>query len=63
MIGVNGVSKHYGATRALEVQIADDRRSYRGVPDVATERAADARGRLETLRSLARGSGQAWASA
>ena len=52
-----------GATRALEVQIADDRRHYRGVADVAMDRAEDARGRLETLRSLARGSGQVWASA
>lgn len=35
-----------GATRALERQIADDRRNYRGVADVATNQAADARGRL-----------------
>jgi hypothetical protein len=51
-----------GATRALEGQIADDLRSYRGVAAVAKDRAADARSRLETLRSLAGGSGQVWAS-
>jgi hypothetical protein len=52
-----------GATRALEGQIADDLRNLRGVPSVATDRAEDARGRLETLRSLALDSGQAWAAA
>ena len=52
-----------GATRALESQIADDRRSYRGVATVAAETADDARSRLATLRSLALGSGQVWASA
>jgi len=51
-----------GATRALESQIADDRRHYRGVADAAADRAEDARSRLATLRSLALGSGQAWAS-
>jgi hypothetical protein len=51
-----------GATRALEHQIADDRRNYRGVAAAAVDRAEDARGRLETLRSLALGSGQVWAS-
>jgi hypothetical protein len=50
------------ATRALERQMADDRRNYRGVAAAAVDRAEDARGRLETLRSLALGSGQLWAS-
>jgi hypothetical protein len=52
-----------GATRMLEGQIADDLRNLRGVAAVATDRAEDARGRLDTLRSLAVDGGQAWAAA
>lgn len=41
------------ATRALETRIADDRRLRLGVASAATTTAADARGRLDTLRRMA----------
>ena len=51
------------ATRALEGQIADDRRQGILVASKATTTADDARSRLDTLRRLALADGQAWAAA
>jgi soluble lytic murein transglycosylase-like protein len=49
------------ATRTLEGRIADDEGRGLGVASSATASAEDARGRLETLRTLASDGGQAWA--
>lgn len=51
------------ATATLEGRIATEHRLGRPVASAATAAAADARSRLETLRSLALGHGQAWAGA
>lgn len=51
------------ATTALEGQIADDNRLGLGAASEATATAKDARSRLDTLRRLAAGEGQAWAGA
>jgi hypothetical protein len=51
------------ATRALEGQIADDRRQGILVASKARTTADDARSRLDTLRRLALADGQAWAAA
>jgi hypothetical protein len=48
------------ATRALEGLIAEAMRLRTGVAQRATETAADARGRLDTLRRAATAEGQAW---
>jgi len=48
------------ATRALEGLIADAMRLRTGVAERATTTAADARGRLDTLRRAATAHGQAW---
>lgn len=50
------------ATLTLEGQIADDHRRRQPVADQALTTAADARGRLDTLRRLAAVHGQAWAA-
>jgi hypothetical protein len=52
-----------GATRALEGQIANDRKLGLSVPSAAMATADDARSRLDTLRRLALADGQAWAAA
>jgi hypothetical protein len=49
------------ATRALEEEIAEQRRLHLGVSEHAIETANDARGRLDTLRRDAATGGQAWA--
>ncbi|MHB8460181.1 MAG: hypothetical protein ACYDB6_08955 [Candidatus Limnocylindrales bacterium] len=49
------------ATATLEGHIADDYRLGVGVASAATATARDARSRLDTLRGLAVGRGQAWA--
>jgi len=51
------------ATARLEGDIADEHRLGRPVASAAMASAADARSRLDTLRSLAAGHGQAWAGA
>ena len=51
------------ATTALESQIADDNRLGLGAASGARATARDARSRLDTLRRLAVGEGQAWAGA
>jgi len=51
------------ATATLESQIADDTRLGLGAASEATATARDARSRLDTLRRLAAGEGQAWAGA
>jgi len=50
------------ATRTLEALIADAGRLRTGVAQRATATAADARGRLDTLRRDAAARGQAWAA-
>jgi hypothetical protein len=51
------------ATRELEGRIADDHRIGLDVAAAATNTAADARSRLDTLKNLALDQGQAWAVA
>ncbi|MFI5261240.1 MAG: hypothetical protein ACHQZR_01645 [Candidatus Limnocylindrales bacterium] len=47
---------------ALEMRLASERRLGHPVPSEAVAMAADARGRLETLRQFASDHGQAWAA-
>ncbi len=51
-----------GATRTLEGRISEDRGLGLGVAEVARVTAWDARTRLDALRALALGDGQAWAA-
>ena len=50
------------ATRQLEARIAEQRRLHLGVAERAIDTAADARGRLDTLRREAMTGGQVWAT-
>jgi len=51
-----------GDTTSLEQRLVSERQFGRPVPSEAVATAADARSRLETLRYLARASGQAWST-